>query len=39
MKDRLHMLDFFKIKYGFEEFEKRNNFLHRNAFKFEMDFE
>jgi hypothetical protein len=27
------------IKYGFYVFEERNNFLHRNFFKFEIDFE
>jgi hypothetical protein len=27
-----------KIKYGFDIFEERNNFLHRN-FKFKVDFE
>jgi hypothetical protein len=26
-------------KYGFEGFEERNNFLHRNFFIFEMDIE
>jgi hypothetical protein len=29
-------LEKFEIKYGFAE---RNNFLHRNFFKFEVDFE
>jgi hypothetical protein len=28
-----------EIKYGFEEFEDRNNFLHRNFFIFKVDFE
>jgi hypothetical protein len=28
-----------KINYGCEGFEERNNFLHRNFFKFEVDFE
>jgi hypothetical protein len=28
-----------KIKYGCEGFEERNNFLHSNFFRFEMDFE
>jgi hypothetical protein len=28
-----------KIKYSFDGFEERNNFLHRNFFNFEMDFE
>jgi hypothetical protein len=27
-----------EIKYGFEGFEERNNFLHRNFFIFKMDF-
>jgi hypothetical protein len=30
---------FFEIKYGFEGFDERNNFLHRNVFKFEVDVE
>jgi hypothetical protein len=29
----------FEIKYGFEGFEERNNFLHRNIFKFKVNFE
>jgi hypothetical protein len=29
----------FDIKYGCEVFSERNNFLHRNFFRFEMDFE
>jgi hypothetical protein len=32
-------LKFFEIKYGFEGFDERNNFLHRNVFKFEVDVE
>jgi hypothetical protein len=32
-------LKIFEIKYGFEGFEERNNFLYRNFFKFEVDFE
>jgi hypothetical protein len=28
-----------EIKYGFECLEETNNFLHRNVFRFEMDFE
>jgi hypothetical protein len=28
-----------EIKYGFEEFEERNNFVHRNFFKLQVDFE
>jgi hypothetical protein len=31
-------LKFFKIKYGCEYFEERNNFLHRNFFRLGMDF-
>jgi hypothetical protein len=27
-----------EVKYGFEGFEQRNNFLHRSFFRFEMDF-
>jgi hypothetical protein len=27
-----------EIKYCFEGFDERNNFLHRNLSKFEMDF-
>jgi hypothetical protein len=26
-----------EIKYGFEGFEERNNFLHRNLFRYKMD--
>jgi hypothetical protein len=29
----------FEIKYGFEGFEERNNFLYRNFFRFIVDFE
>jgi hypothetical protein len=28
-----------EIKYGFEGFEERNNFLHKYFFRFELDFE
>jgi hypothetical protein len=28
-----------EIKYDFEGFEERNNFLHRDFFRFELDFE
>jgi hypothetical protein len=31
-------LEIFEIKYSWEGFEERNNFLHRNFFKFELDF-
>jgi hypothetical protein len=29
----------FQIKYGCEVFETRSNFLHRNFFRFQVDFE
>jgi hypothetical protein len=29
----------FEIKYGFELCEERNNFIHRNFFRFEIKFE
>jgi hypothetical protein len=29
----------FELKYGVEGLEERNNFLHRNFFIFEVDFE
>jgi hypothetical protein len=32
-------LKIFEIKYGCEGFEERNNFIHRNFFRFEMDSE
>jgi hypothetical protein len=28
-----------QIKYGFEDFEDMDNFLHRNFFRFELDFD
>jgi hypothetical protein len=28
----------FEIKYDFEGFEERDNFMHSNFFRFEMDF-
>jgi hypothetical protein len=28
-----------EISYGFEDFEERNNFLHRNVLGYELDFE
>jgi hypothetical protein len=31
-------LEKIEIKYFFEGFDERNNFLHRNLSKFEMDF-
>jgi hypothetical protein len=30
---------FFEIKYIFEGFEERNHFVHRNFFRFDVDFE
>jgi hypothetical protein len=38
-KKDLPELKKFEIKYGFEGFEERNNFLYRNIFRFEVDFE
>jgi hypothetical protein len=35
----LTKLENFQIKYGFEGFDDRNNFLYRNFLKFEMEFE
>jgi hypothetical protein len=32
-------LEQFEIKYGCEGFEERNNFLHSNFYRFEMDVE
>jgi hypothetical protein len=37
-KKDLHELKKFEMKYGFEEFDERNNFLHRNFSRFEMYF-
>jgi hypothetical protein len=34
----LHKLEKFEIKFFFEGFDERNNFLHRNLSRFEMDF-
>jgi hypothetical protein len=39
LKDGLPLLEKSQIKYGIEGFEERNNFLHRNFFRFELDFE
>jgi hypothetical protein len=36
-KKEIPDLQKFGIKYGFEEFRGRNNFLHINFFRFEMD--
>jgi hypothetical protein len=33
------MLGKIQVKYGFEGFEERNNFLYRNIFRFKVDFE
>jgi hypothetical protein len=38
-KKGLPELDKFEIKYDFEGFEERNNFIHRNFFRFGTDFE
>jgi hypothetical protein len=38
-KKDLPELKKFKTKYGYECFKERNNVLHRNFFRFEMDFE
>jgi hypothetical protein len=37
-KKDLSKLEKFGIKYGFEDLEKMNYFIHRNIFRFEMDF-
>jgi hypothetical protein len=39
LKDGLLLLEKFQIKYGMEGFEERDNFLHRNFFRFELNFE
>jgi hypothetical protein len=39
LKKDLSDLENFEIKYYFEGFEEENNFLHRNFYRFEMDFE
>jgi hypothetical protein len=39
LKDELPLLENFQIKYEFEGLEKRNNFLHKNFSRFELDFE
>jgi hypothetical protein len=38
-KKGIPKLENFKIKYGFEGFEERNNFIHRNFFRFKIYFE
>jgi hypothetical protein len=38
-KDGLHELENFQIKYGCEGFEEKNNILHQNFFRFEIDLE
>jgi hypothetical protein len=38
-KQDLPELEKIEIKYSFEVFDERNNFLHRNVFIFEMGFE
>jgi hypothetical protein len=37
-KQDLPEIEKFEIKYGFEGFDERNNFLHMNVSRFEMDF-
>jgi hypothetical protein len=39
LKDGLPVLENFQVKYGIEGFEERDNFIHRNFFRFELDFE
>jgi hypothetical protein len=36
-KNDLPELEKFEIKYGYEGFEERNNFIHRNFYRFELD--
>jgi hypothetical protein len=38
-KDGLPELENFEIKYGFEGFEDKNNFIHKNIFILKVDFE
>jgi hypothetical protein len=40
IRPKINLLDpqKFELKYGFEGFDERNNFLHRNFSRFEMDF-
>jgi hypothetical protein len=38
-KNDLPRLKKFEIKYSFEDLKKMNNFIHRNFFRFERDFE
>jgi hypothetical protein len=38
-KKGLPKLEKFEIKYGFEGFKERNNFIHRNSFRFKIYFE
>jgi hypothetical protein len=39
LKDGLPTIENFQIKYITEGFEERDNFLHRNFFRFEVDME
>jgi hypothetical protein len=39
LKDEHPLLENFQIEYEFEGLEKRKNFLHRNFYRFELDFE
>jgi hypothetical protein len=38
LKNDLPELENFEKKYGYEEFEEGNNFLHMNVLRFGMDF-
>jgi hypothetical protein len=38
IKDELLVLEKIQIKYEFDGFEERNNFLHINFFRFEVNF-
>jgi hypothetical protein len=39
LKNDIPELENFELKYDFEGFEERNNFLHRNVFRFMMEIE
>jgi hypothetical protein len=39
LNNGLPMLEQSQMKYGIEGFEERNNFFHRNFFRFEVNFE
>jgi hypothetical protein len=38
LKNDFPELKQFKLKYGFDDLKKMNNFLHRSFFRFGMDF-